>query len=114
MLLTCKQCKGISKTDFNTFDKCNYRQVFDTIAVKIKATKRDRVDAMWQFSFFVLCSAGKLHRDVYSQIYFDVSPGNGRQAKRQNKFENIHLCVIYRQNTKQRKFSLASLAYHAR
>ena len=28
--------------------QCNYRQVFDTIAVKIKATKRDRVDAMWQ------------------------------------------------------------------
>ena len=66
------------------------------------------------FSFFVLCSAGKLQRDVYSQIYFDVSPGNGRQAKRQNKFENIHLSAIYRQNTKQRKFSLASLAYHAR
>ena len=31
-------------------------------------------------SFFVLCSSGKLLRDVYSQIYFDVSPGNGRQA----------------------------------
>ena len=30
--------------------------------------------------FFVLCSSGKLLRDVYSQIYFDVSPGNGRQA----------------------------------
>ena len=29
---------------------------------------------------FLLCSAGKLHRGVYSQIYFDVSPGNGRQA----------------------------------
>ena len=28
--------------------QCNYRQVFDTIAVKIKATKRDQVDAMWQ------------------------------------------------------------------
>ena len=28
--------------------------------------------------FFVLCSSGKLLRDVYSQIYFDVSPGNGR------------------------------------
>ena len=48
MLLNCKQCKGISNTDRNAFDKCNYRQVFDTIAVEIKATKRDRVDAMWQ------------------------------------------------------------------
>ena len=33
-----------------------------------------------KISFVVLCSAGKLRRDVYSQIYFDVSPGNGRQA----------------------------------
>ena len=48
MLLTGKQCKGIFNRDFNAFDKCNYRQVFDTIAVKIKATNRDRVDAMWQ------------------------------------------------------------------
>ena len=65
-------------------------------------------------TYFVLCSSGKLLRDVYSQIYFDVSPGVHCQAKRQNKFENIHLSVIYRKNTKQRKFSLASLAYHAR
>ena len=36
-------------------------------------------------SFFVLCSAGKLQRGVYSQIYFDVSPGNGRQASSENR-----------------------------
>ena len=36
--------------------------------------------AKYMLSFFVLCSSGKLLRDVYSQIYFDVSPGNGRQA----------------------------------
>ena len=36
-------------------------------------------------TFFVLCSAGKLQRDVYSQIYFDVSPGNGRQASSENR-----------------------------
>ena len=47
MLLTRKQCKSISNTYFNAFYKCNYRQVFDTIAVKIKATKRDPDDAMW-------------------------------------------------------------------
>ena len=47
-LLTRSQCKGIFNTDINAFDKCNCRQVFDTITVKIKATKRDRVDAMWQ------------------------------------------------------------------
>ena len=35
--------------------------------------------------FFVLCSAGKFQRDVYSQIYFDVSPGNGRQASSENR-----------------------------
>ena len=31
-----------------------------------------------------------------------------------NKFEKKHLSVFYRQNNKKRKFSLASLAYHAR
>ena len=48
------------------------------------------------------------------EFCFLMKPGVHCQAKRQNKFENIHLFIIYRQNTKQRKFSLASLAYHAR
>ena len=34
---------------------------------------------------------------------FLMKPGVHCQAKRQNKFENIHLSEIYRQNTKQRK-----------
>ena len=34
---------------------------------------------------------------------FLMKPGVHCQAKRQNKFENIHLSVIYRKNTKQRK-----------
>ena len=44
-------------------------------------------------SFFVLCSSGKLLRDVYSQIYFDVSPGNGRQAssEKQNSGRKTNL-----------------------
>ena len=37
------------------------------------------------YPFFVLCSAVKLQRGVYSQIYFDVSPGNGRQASSENR-----------------------------
>ena len=37
------------------------------------------------FSFFVLCSAGKMQRDVYSQIFIDVSPGNRRQASSENR-----------------------------
>ena len=35
--------------------------------------------------FFVLCSAGKLQRDVYSQNFVDVSPGNRRQASSENR-----------------------------
>ena len=46
---------------------------------KKAATARDAVAKLPKI-FFVLCSSGKLLRDVYSQIYFDVSPGNGRQA----------------------------------
>ena len=44
------------------------------------------------------------------EFCFLMKPGVHCQAKRQNKFENIHLSEIYRQNTKQRKFSLTSLA----
>ena len=43
------------------------------------------VEARYWPSFFVLCSAGKFQRGVYSQIYFDVSPGNGRQALSENR-----------------------------
>ena len=42
-------------------------------------------DRLLVSTFFVLCSAGKLQRGVYSQIYFDVSPGNGRQASSENR-----------------------------
>ena len=38
-------------------------------------------------TFVVLCSAGKFQRGVYSQIYFDVSPGNGRQASSENRIQ---------------------------
>ena len=37
-----------------------------------------------KFSLF-WCSAGKMQRDVYSQIFIDVSPGNRRQASSENR-----------------------------
>ena len=31
------------------------------------------------------CSAGKMQREVYSQIFIDVSPGNRRQVSSENR-----------------------------
>ena len=33
------------------------------------------------------CSAGKMQKAVYSQIFIDVSPGNRRQASSENRIQ---------------------------
>ena len=81
----------------NTYGVCN---CFDVVSRLLLVTPHSHigVDAITHLcivaqkknqhrflAFFVLCSAGKLQRGVYSQIYFDVSSGNGRQASSKNR-----------------------------
>ena len=77
--------------------------------------KVSNILGMIDISFYSVVLPVKIQRDVFFPIYFDVSLGNRRQAKRQNKLKEKCLILflpVEQQNRK--KFSLDSLAYHAR